>query len=48
MVELKLRSVSFGQSIVVQQIPLDAIDEHFYDPSRSVSSKFQGRIITLF
>ena len=44
---LKLRSDQFGQSVVVQQIPLDAIVEHAYDPTRSVGSKFQGRIITL-
>ena len=44
---LQLRRVGFGQSIVVQQIPLDAIDEHTYDPNRSVSGKIQGRVITL-
>lgn len=44
---MNLRSDRFGQSVVVQQIPLDAISEHFYDPIRSVSGKFQGRIIAL-
>ena len=40
--KLDLRSERFGQAIVSQQIPLDAIFEEAYDPLRSVSSKFQG------
>ena len=46
-VVIQLRSDRFGQSVVLQQILLDAIVEHAYDPRRSVSGKFHGRIITL-
>ena len=41
-IEFDLRNEQFGQAIVSQQIPLDAIFEEAYDPLRSVSSKFQG------
>ena len=44
---IELRNERIGQSIAVQQILLDAIDERLYDPTRSVSAKIQGRIITL-
>ena len=43
----ELRGDQFGQSVVDQQIPLDAIVERFYHQHRSVGSKFHGRIITL-
>ena len=43
----QLRNGRFGQSIVQQQIPLDAIAERFYDRTHWVSGKFQGRITTL-
>ena len=44
---IQLRSERFGQSVMVQWIPLDAIVEHTYDQNRSVGAKFHGRIITL-
>ena len=43
----QLRNGQFGQSLVVQQIPLDVISEQTYDPVVLVSTKFQGRNITL-
>ena len=43
----QLRNGRFGQTIVHQQIPLDAFAERFYDRTHWVSGKFQGRIITL-
>ena len=43
----QLRNGRFGQTIVHQQIPLDAIAERFYDRTHWVSGKFQGRITTL-
>ena len=43
----QLRNGRFGQSLVVQQIPLDVIFEQTYDPTQLVSTKFQGRNITL-
>jgi hypothetical protein len=44
----QLRNSRFGQSLVVQQIPLDVISEQTYDPAVLVSTKFQGRNITLY
>ena len=44
----QLRNGHFGQSLVVQQIPLDVISEQTYDPTQLVSAKFQGRNITLY
>jgi len=44
----QLRNGQFGQSLVVQQIPLDVIFEQTYDPAVLVSTKFQGRNITLY
>ena len=44
----QLRNGQFGQSLVVQQIPLDVISEQTYDPAVLVSTKFQGRNITLY
>jgi len=43
----QLRNGQFGQSLVVQQIPLDVISEQSYDQIQLVSAKFQGRNITL-
>ncbi len=43
----QLRNGHFGQSLVVQQIPLDVISEQTYDRTQLVSAKFQGRNITL-
>ena len=43
----QLRNGHFGQLLVVQQIPLDVISEQTYDPAVLVSTKFQGRNITL-
>lgn len=43
---LKLRNGQFEQTIVQQQIPLDAIAERFYDRTNWVSGKFQGRNTT--
>ncbi len=44
---VELRRAQFGQSIVLQQIPLDAFDQDAYDPRRSVSRSIQGRINAL-
>jgi hypothetical protein len=46
--DFKLRNGHFGQSLAVQQIPLDVIAEPPYDRTQLVSAKFQGRNITLF
>ena len=43
----QLRNGQFGQRLVVQQIPLDVIFEQTYHPTQLVSTKFQGRNITL-